>query len=147
MQLSPSYQPIEERIVERVVIPTQGKLHKSKLKNMHKASKEVGKCKTFFYTMRLTSPLRYRFVHFHGKGSLVRGHIHYEKYYDSIYEKTQNIIKTLSDTRNKSKFSDHIGICQTLLSNYNSPNTKSKFITKLQVMRRIVRGFETYELK
>ncbi len=149
MPLSPDYKPLKDRIYVPVKkeVTIKRKINKDKPASLYESSKAMGRRINYFYDMQITSPLKYRFIRFHGKGEMVKGYFYYEKYYDDLYEKTQNIIKVLSETRTKSKFADLIGICPTLLTHYTKRNGKKRFITKLQVMRKIIRGFETYELK
>ncbi len=148
LKLSPYYIPIEDKPE-----PTELSIEPRKVQKTHKEgpsktrddSLRMGRTKQYFYSIQIRYPVQYRFIRFHGRGDMVSGHACFEQYWNKLDKEVKQIIKILGVARSKAAFAKYIGICPTILSQYNKKQKiHKKFWLRLLTMKKIVDEFDGF---
>jgi len=122
LQLSPDYIPIENPVIKT-----------TKYKKLPKWER--------------SSPLRDRFILFHGKGDKEKGLDFLGKYWDRLQRESLDIIYIISATRSNKSYGEYIGVDAANFTHYKNAKKviKKKFWSRLIIMHKIVKNYDEYK--
>ncbi len=122
LRLSKDYIPIEKRVPKTTVYKKRSKWERS-------------------------TPLRDRFILFHGKGDKEKGLDFLDKYWDRLQRESLDIIYIVSATRSNKSYGNYIGVDPANFTHYKNAKKviKKKFWSRLIIMHKIVKNYDEYK--